>query len=147
MSGMKAKGPRTVQPKNLSHNHSIARTRKNREQHQETALIMDITGRITACGSAVVALLCQRPERLFGQAITKIIPQLPFGTDTPYYNFAYAVFHGANGNLMQRTAFASDGREIPVDVQLSGTVMNGRRLIKLDLQPTCAARPGRSQRN
>jgi hypothetical protein len=138
---MESPGPMMVKTKNLPCKRKVAETRKHQEQHQETALIVDITGRITACGSAVITLLCQRPERLFGQAITKIIPKLPFGSNTPYYNFAYAVFHGANGALMQRTAFAPDGRAIPVDVQLSGTVMNGRRLIKLDLQATCVAGP------
>jgi PAS domain S-box-containing protein len=102
---------------------------------QNAELVIDISNRITGCSPAASRLLGQSSERLAGQAIDSLIAELPFSANTPYYNLAYAVFHAANGTSLSRTASTADGAEIAVDITFSSTVMNGRRLITLNLAP------------
>jgi PAS domain S-box-containing protein len=111
-------------PENLRHWHS-----------QNAELIIDISNRITGCSPAASRLLGQSSERLSGQPINSLIAELPFSSDTPYYNLAYAVFHAANGTSLKRKAINADGAEIAVDITFSSTVMKGRRLIQLNLTP------------
>jgi PAS domain S-box-containing protein len=111
-------------PENLRHWHP-----------QNAELIIDISNRITGCSPAASRLLGQSSERLSGQPINSLIAELPFSSDTPYYNLAYAVFHAANGTSLKRKAINADGAEIAVDITFSSTVMKGRRLIQLNLAP------------
>jgi PAS domain S-box-containing protein len=102
---------------------------------QNAELVIDISNRITGCSPAASRLLGQSSERLSGQPIDSLIAELPFSSDTPYYNLAYAVFHAANGTSLKRKAINADGTEIAVVITFASTVMKGRRLIRLNLAP------------
>jgi PAS domain-containing protein len=103
-------------------------------QHDMTVTI-DIAGRITECTAQASALFGKRADELSGVAISDVIPQLPFASNTPYYNFAYAVFHSGNDNSMRRMTLDANGKNVPIDITLSRTVVKGRRLIKVRLAP------------
>lgn len=101
----------------------------------DAALIIDISGRITDCTPGASHLLGHDSDKLSGLELTEVIPKLPFSSNTPYYNLAYAVFHSANNRPMHRVAMTADGRKIPIDVSLSRTVIKGRHLIRVNLLP------------
>jgi hypothetical protein len=101
---------------------------------RDAALTADAHGCITDYSLAAAHLLGRGTENLAGQALTQVIAQLPFGADTPGYNLAYTVFHGADGRWQRHTTLTPDGRVIPVDVALASVMMNGNRAIKLTLK-------------
>lgn len=105
------------------------------EQKASGALLMvDIRGRIVECNKSAARLLRQPLDQLVGQYISKVILDLPFATDTPYYNLAYAVFHADDDFEMERFAIADCGVHIPVNITVSSVVIKGRRLILLNLK-------------
>jgi PAS domain S-box-containing protein len=104
-------------------------------QH-DFSLTIDIAGRITDCTEDASTLLGQHAEELTGQMLSDAILKLPFSSNTPYYNFAYAVFHSGADKTLRRTILLADGREMPINVSLSPTVVRGRRLIKVRLTPS-----------
>lgn len=108
-------------------------------QHHVASLIIDIKGYITECNLAATHLLDNQTHELSGHSVTEIIPELPFSPDTPFYNLAYAIFHSSDEMPMQ---LATDGQEIPIDINLSSAVMNGKRYIKLNLKPSSRSMAG-----
>jgi PAS domain-containing protein len=120
------------------HDQRIAKVEKQKcplQQH-DMSVTIDIAGRITDCTPEASALLGQETDELSGLALSDVIPKLPFCSNTPFYNFAYAVFHSGEEKAVQRMAFGADGRKIPLDISLSRTVIKGRHLIKVKLAPS-----------
>ncbi|MES2946949.1 MAG: hypothetical protein V4858_00245 [Pseudomonadota bacterium] len=99
-------------------------------------LILDAEGRITSGDEQMVDLLGVQMDALAGQSVTTWIPDLPFSAKTPGYNLAYAVFHGAGGTKVRRTARCAAGHGVSVDTVLSSHKVGGRRCIALDFRTT-----------
>jgi PAS domain S-box-containing protein len=104
-------------------------------QH-DMSVTIDIAGRIVDCSAQARALLGKSADELSGMVLSDVIPQLPFGSNTPYYNYAYAVFHSGDDKSMQRTALLANGKKMPLNISLSPTLVKRRRLIKLKLAPS-----------
>ena len=116
--------------------NSRARKETLHWKKHDSSLITDIRGRIKGCGDRASKLLCRQPDKLSGLSLDTIIPQLPLSPNTPFYNLAYAVFQSGTGLPMQRTIQTDEGRNIPLDISLSVTVVKGRHLIALTLNPS-----------
>lgn len=97
-------------------------------------LMVDIRGKIVECNKSAARLLRKPLDQLVGQYVSNVILDLPFATDTPYYNLAYAVFHADDDFEMVRFALADCGVHIPVSITVSSVVIKGRRLILLNLK-------------
>lgn len=108
-------------------------------QARDAALTVDAHGRITTYSPAAAALLGRGAEDLSGDDLSLWIKQLPFRPDTPGYNLAYAVFHGARGLWHRYTVVSPGGQSIPLDVALSSVMMNGVRSIQLTLKAAAAS--------
>lgn len=104
-----------------------------------TVVLIDLCARIADCSPAATHLFCRQSEQLSGLPLSDIIPNLPFASETPIYNLAFAVFHSGNGASLQRTARTADGRTVPVTIALSSQMMNGKRHISLALMPSVTA--------
>jgi len=100
---------------------------------RDATVTIDAHGCITDCSMAGAHLLGSA-ENLMGKPLSKFLDHLPFGHNTPGYNLAYAVFHGADGRWQRHTTAARNGQVIGVDVALSSVMMNGNRAIKLTLK-------------
>lgn len=99
-----------------------------------TFLILDIWGVIIGCDNSAARLLSQTPELIIGQPAIDIIPNLPFATNTPYFNLAYAVFHATDGFELELFALTGDGNSIPITISLSYLMIKRRRLILMSLK-------------
>lgn len=97
-------------------------------------LMIDIRGRIVECNKSAARLLRQPLDHLEGQCISSVILDLPFATDTPYYNLAYAVFHADDDFEMERFAVTDCAVHIPITISVSSVVIKGRRMILLNLK-------------
>jgi len=97
-------------------------------------LTLDVGGHITSCDQGMVHLLGSEADALAGKAVTAVIPELPFSAQTPGYNLAYAIFHGANGERVRRTARSGNGNSLAVETVLSSRNVNGCRSISLDFR-------------
>ena len=102
---------------------------------KDAALMLDITGRISAANAAAALLLGRPPGTLCGLAATALMPQLPFAADTPGYNMAYAIFHTGDARWQPHQAIAADGRRVAVELLLACSSLEGRRVITLSLRP------------
>ncbi|CAK0780268.1 hypothetical protein CCP3SC15_720002 [Gammaproteobacteria bacterium] len=102
---------------------------------RDAALIIDIDGRINCCSPAAAELLGSGSEILRGNTVAAVIPGLPFTPNTPEYNIAYAIFHGADDLWVRHTALSVDGRKIPIDVAFVGVMNNGGAFIVLTIKP------------
>lgn len=101
---------------------------------RDAALTADAHGYITDYSLAAAHLLGRSAENLTGKPLWQLIHQLPFGQNTPGYNLAYAVFHGADGRWQRHTTIAPDGQVTSIDVAMASVMMNGSRAIKLTLK-------------
>lgn len=101
---------------------------------RNATVTVDAYGRITDYSLAGAQLLGCPVENLMGKPLSQFLEQLPFGQNTPGYNLAYAVFHGAGGRWQRHTAATPDGQVVGVDVALSSVMMDGNRAIKLTLK-------------
>lgn len=85
--------------------------------HAYGSLLLDLTGRIRFCGSAVAALAGQSPEDLECSPIKSLLPRLPLLEHTPGYNLAVSI-------ALLRACWspcclvASDGRTVEVEVRV-----------------------------
>jgi len=102
---------------------------------RDAALIIDTHGRIADASTGAVTLLGRRLDALIGQAITSVMPRLPLAAETPGYNMAYAIFHGADRVWQPHPAVTTDGRLVPVEATLASALVNGARCITLFLRP------------
>jgi hypothetical protein len=102
-------------------------------------LTVDMTGNITGCSAAAALLLDSPSQTLKGCAVKAVILHLPLSPTTPGYNLAYAVFHGTSGLWQRRTALASDGRKIFIEVAFSNVTIEGERFITLALRTPLTA--------
>jgi hypothetical protein len=91
-------------------------------------------GDITSCDRGIEYLLGSQADVLAGKAITEVMPELPFSAQTPGYNLAYAIFHGANGAKVRRTARSGNGNCLAVETVLSSRNVDGRRSITLNFR-------------
>lgn len=105
------------------------------QESRDAALIIDTHGRIADASTGAVTLLGRRLDALIGQAITSVMPRLPFAADTPGYNMAYAIFHGADPVWQPHPAVTTDGQLVPVEATLASALVNGARFITLCLRP------------
>jgi PAS domain-containing protein len=121
-------------------NHVLKKNNFKKEKHywqkNDSSLVTDIRGRIKGCGISASKILCRQPDELAGLRLEDLIPELPLSPDTPFYNLAYAVFQSKNGLQIQRTIQTDDGRKIPINISLSTTVVRGKHLISLTLNPS-----------
>ncbi len=97
-------------------------------------LMVDVRGKIVESNKSAARLLRKSDEQLVGLRVSDVIPDLPFATDTPYYNLAYAVFHADDDFEMERFAIAENGIHIHLNITVSSVVIKGRRLILLNLK-------------
>jgi PAS domain-containing protein len=102
---------------------------------KDAALMLDITGRISAANAAAALLLGRPPGSLCGLAASALMPQLPFAADTPGYNMAYAIFHTGDARWQPHQAIAADGRRVAIELVLACSSLEGRRVITLSLRP------------
>ena len=101
----------------------------------DAALIIDTHGRIADASTGAADLLGRRLDALLGHAITSVMPHLPFAADTPGYNMAYAIFHGADRVWQTHPVVSTDGQLVPVEATLASALVNGARFITLCLRP------------
>jgi len=97
-------------------------------------LTLDVEGGITSCDEGIEYVLGSQADALAGKAVTAVMPELPFSAQTPGYNLAYAIFHGANGAKVRRTARSGNGNSLAVETVLSSRNVEGRRSITLDFR-------------
>jgi len=117
--------------------HSWQALRRAQEfcrRERDATVTVDIHGRITDHSMAGAQLLGCQVENLMGKPLSQFLDQLPFGDNTPGYNLAYAVFHGAGGRWQRHSVAKPGGLVSGVDVALSSVMLNGSRAIQLTLK-------------
>jgi len=103
---------------------------------RDIALVINIASQIICCSPAAVELFGRRLNDLLDNAVTALIPDLPFSPETPGYNMAYAAYYGiVNGPWIRHTALLASGLKIPVDILFSNIMNTGNSLIILTLKP------------
>lgn len=110
------------------------------QKEKGALLVVDIHGVIVACNKLAARLLRRSSETMVGKSVFELILALPFATDTPYYNLAYAVFHADDDFEMERFAIDESGLRIPINITVSSVVVKGRRLISLRLKTSKLAK-------
>lgn len=113
----------------------VHRTWQDAVANDWQTLTLDAAGHITGGDQDMLHLLGPQSEALTGKAIKSVFADLPFSDNTPGYNLAYAVFHGASGVKVRRTARSATGRCVPLDTVLSSHSVEGQRNITLSYRP------------
>ncbi len=128
---------RPVIPKKSSiarKNNDVKISTSHQWNGKEAAMLIDVLGNIMACSPAAESLLGRHSNILSGAPVKEVFPELPMTTSTPLYNLAYAAFRDGIGDPIFHVALTADGKEVPVELHLSGSLINGKRTIKLNFK-------------
>lgn len=101
---------------------------------REAALILDTQSRVVHCSPAATALIGLHADAMANQPVKTVFPMLPLSPNTPGYNLAYAVIHGAQGHWMLQSAKTAAGAPIGLQVLLTRMKVNGALFIALHLR-------------
>lgn len=103
----------------VSHSGCHAAPVKRALARMSTSVILDQDGCIRACGQHIAALAGVTGQSLSGQPIKSLLPALPFRSDTPGYNIAFAVFHAGSGRCTPCKLKNEVGLPVMVDVSVT----------------------------
>lgn len=103
-------------------------------EKREADLILDTQGRVVCCSPAATALLGQPANVMANHPVKAVFPGLPIAANTPGYNVAYAVIHGAQGQWTPHQAQTSGGNPVVLEILLTCMKMNKELFIALNLR-------------
>ncbi len=99
------------------------------------AMVLDRSGVVRYCNTAALRLFRTGGRALVGQHVTTRIPGLPFKSETPGYNVAYATLWAATAIWLRFSGVDSQGRSLNVHVSLNKFELEGHHQILLILRP------------
>lgn len=104
------------------------------DRSEDDALILDGTGTIRSCGSAVQALFGGDKVRLIGRRVSEFIPGLPLGGRSPSFSERYLMYLCASHVWRRFRAHDPDANEFAVEIKLSRIRACGQEVFALNLR-------------